>query len=191
MARSLRGIYLQSITTGGLPFHAALAEFGGRGVLFAAAGRTGKSTCSQRLPPPWTSWCDDEALVVRHPQQGYRVHPFPTWSDHLCRDLNTTWPAEHHVALSAIFFLEQAPDNALVPLGSGAAAARICEAARQVLLFQWRGMPPEKRAQSATQVLNNACALAKTVPAYRLRFSLEGRFWEQVETALEVTGDQV
>jgi hypothetical protein len=33
-------------------------------------------------------------------------------------------------------------------------------------------------------LFNNACELAKAVPAYILRVSLEGRFWEEMEKVI-------
>ena len=181
---SLPPVYVQAIAKGGLPLHAALAELGGRGVLFAATGNTGKSTCSRRLPPPWKSWCDDEALVVRDREKNYRAHPFPTWTDYLWRGLNNTWPTEDHVGVSSIFFLEQAEEDAVIPLEQGEAAVRICQSANQIMQIFWPGMERQQRRQATTQLFNNACAMAATIPAFRLRLTLGGRFWVAVEKAL-------
>ena len=52
MWQSLHPIYERALGDGGLPFHAGLAAWNGKGVLFAASGGTGKSTCCRRLPSP-------------------------------------------------------------------------------------------------------------------------------------------
>ena len=65
MCFSLHPIYQKSVHGGAVPFHAALIEFEGRGVLLAAPGDTGKTTCCQRLPDHWQPLSDDQALVVQ------------------------------------------------------------------------------------------------------------------------------
>jgi SynChlorMet cassette protein ScmC len=84
MSTSLKPIYkYYAEKNGGGPAHAALAELNGKGILIAAHGGTGKSTCSIRLPSYWTPLSDDMSLIVKDSNKNYRVHPMPTWSDHL------------------------------------------------------------------------------------------------------------
>jgi SynChlorMet cassette protein ScmC len=45
-------IYQQIIGKGGFPIHSALVKKRGKGVIIAAHGGTGKSTCCRRIPPP-------------------------------------------------------------------------------------------------------------------------------------------
>jgi SynChlorMet cassette protein ScmC len=177
-------VFLQAIMAGGLPLHAALAEVDGRGVLFAAAGGVGKSTCARRLPTPWKAHCDDTALAVRLSEGGYRVHPFPTWTDHLWRGLQTTWPAQQHVPLAAIFFLEQAGHDTASALPPGAAALRMLRSTCQLMKLHWNGLPRAQKRRVTTAAFHNACALAKTVPAFQLHLTIGGRFWEEVQKAL-------
>jgi SynChlorMet cassette protein ScmC len=181
---ALGPVYLQAIMAGGLPLHAALAEVDGRGVLFAAAGGVGKSTCTRRLPAPWKAHCDDTALVVRLPDGGYRVHPFPTWTDHLWRGLKTTWPAQQHMPLVAIFFLEQAGHDTASALPPGAAALRMLRSTSQLMKLHWKGLPRAQKRRVTTAAFHNACALAKAIPAFTLHLTLTGRFWEEVQKAL-------
>jgi SynChlorMet cassette protein ScmC len=187
MGEFLGPIYLQAILKGGLPFHAALAEFNGQGVLLAGAGGTGKSTCSRRLPSHWKSHCDDTSLVVRRPCGGYHAHPFPTWSDHFLHKLSTTWPVESHMPLSAIFFLEQADNDGVERLGPGAAAVRIQESVTQIMERWWNTMPRARRMRLTTATFDNACAMAQTIPAFLLRVRLGGNYWKQMEQALDRT----
>jgi len=101
---SLQPIYRRSVSLGGVPFHAGLAEINGRGFLFVASGGIGKSTCCRRLPDYWKPLCDDETLVVLDNQNEYRAHPFPTWSDYLMNRAHNTWDIQYSVPVSAIFF---------------------------------------------------------------------------------------
>lgn len=184
MWSSLRPIYQRSISEGGLPFHATLAELEGRGILVAASGDTGKSTCYRRLPDYWKPLCDDETLVVLDEQKEYRVHPFPTWSDYLWRRTQNTWNVQYSVPFSGIFFLEQAESDEVVPLGKGEATVLISESAAQVCQKFWRRSDIEYQRRFRSEIFSNACEIAERIPAYRLRASLHGRFWEEIENVL-------
>jgi SynChlorMet cassette protein ScmC len=65
MSFALIPVYHGVISNEGLPFHAALVAWNGSGVLIAARGDGGKSTCAARIPKPWEAVCDDEAVIVR------------------------------------------------------------------------------------------------------------------------------
>ncbi len=181
---SLLVIYRQSMISGGLPFHAAFAELEGKGVLFAAQGNTGKSTCYRRFPDYWKPLCDDEALVVLGGQQEYRAHPFPTWNDYRQKRANNTWNVQYSVPLSGMFFLEQSKTDTVVPLGEGEAAILISESAIQICRKSWRVASTEDMQRYRREIFDNACKLAKRVPAFRLHISLHGRFWEKIEEIL-------
>lgn len=184
MWTSLQPIYQESISRGGLPFHAGFAELEGKGVLFAAPGDTGKSTCCRRLPDYWKPLSDDEALVTLDKRNGYRAHPFPTWSDYLWKRGKNTWDVQYSVPLAGVFFLEQAETDEVIPLGAGEAAVLMSEAATQVCRKFWRGSDEETVRKFRKQVFNNACEIAGRAPAYRLRATLHGKFWEEIEKIL-------
>jgi len=181
---SLQPILQRSISSGGLPFHAGLAELGGRGVLFAAQGETGKSTTCRRFPDYWNTLCDDEALVVLSKQKEYRVHPFPTWSDYLCQREAGTWNVQYSVPLSGIFFLEQSETDVVVPLGTGEAAVLISESASQVCYKFWREADGEYQKRFRSEIFSVACEIARRIPVFRLCISLHGKFWEEIENAI-------
>ena len=181
---ALHPIYQRSICKGGLPFHAGLADLGGRGVLLAASSDTGKSTCCLRLPDHWQPLCDDELLVVIDKYKKYRAHPFPTWSDYLWRQSEKTWNVQYSVPLCGVFFLEQSKIDEVAPIGEGEAALLISESAMQICEKFWRTLDIEDQRPFRKEVFNNACAMAKQIPAYRLGVSLHGRFWEKMEEAL-------
>jgi hypothetical protein len=54
----------------------------------------------------------------------------------------------------------------------------------------WDGMSREMKRQWTMRAFENACVMAKTVPAFRLRLTLDGRFWEEVEKALTTDRSQ-
>ncbi len=116
MWSALREIHRHAIGGGGTPIHAALAVHQGKGVLIAASGGTGKSTCCQRFPGYWQVLCDDQVLVLLDPKNRFKVHPFPTWSDCLWREGKNNWPVEQAVPLSAFFFLEQSYKDCIVQM---------------------------------------------------------------------------
>jgi SynChlorMet cassette protein ScmC len=181
---ALQAIYQRSISKGGLPFHAGLIELGGRGVLLAAAGDTGKSTCCRRIPHPWRLLCDDEVLVALDKQQKYRAHPFPTWSDYLWQQSEKTWNVQFSVPLFGVFFLEQSEGDEVKSIGEGEAALLMTESAIQICHKFWRSVDKEDQKKFREELFNSACKMAKKIPAYRLGVSLNGRFWEKIEQVL-------
>jgi len=170
--------------TGGLPFHACLAGHDGAGVLLAAPGGGGKSTCARRLPPPWKVLCDDETLIVRDPKGCYFVHPFPTWSNFFWRREERTWDVQKSLPLSAIFFIKKGKRDEVIPMGRAEAAARMYQAAQQVCLRNWRYFSAEEERQEKEKLFANACGLSKKIPGFTLHVSLKGQFWKEVEKVL-------
>jgi SynChlorMet cassette protein ScmC len=181
---SLQPIYEQAQNTGGLPLHGALLELEGKGVIIAASGDTGKSTCCRRVPAYWKPLCDDELLVVLDRERGYRAHPFPTWSDYLWKKSEKGWNVEYSVPVQAVFFLEQAEIDEAIPVGNGEAAMLINRSAAQVWHKFWRKVDKEHQREPRKQLFNNAGEMAKAIPVYRLRATLDGRFWEKIEKQL-------
>ena len=184
MRLSLYPIYQQVLERGGLPLHAGLAEHRGKGVLLAAPRNTGKSTSCRRLPPSWLSLCDEEALIVRHAERRYLVHPLPTWSDYFEKRSNRTWKVNNHLPLTSIFLLEKSTLDEVIPLGQGEATAFVNQLALQMCYRYWADLGPTEMRSRRTQLLENICELARAVPAFKLRVSLDGRFWEKIETVL-------
>jgi len=177
-------IFRESIRRGGLPFHAALVEREGQGVILAAPGGTGKSTCCRRILPPWQAHCDDEVLVSLASDGRYLAHPFPTWSNFFFQRRKKTWRVEVALPLAGIFFLEQSPSDSSLPLGPAEAAVAATASAQKVMIpLLLLGYPEDARIIRRT-MFANACELVKKIPAFRLKVSLTGRFWEQIEAAL-------
>lgn len=185
MLNVLFPIYQNSILKGGLPFHTAFLELNGHGVLLAASGDTGKSTCYSRVPHPWKGLCDDEVLIVLDPtNKQYRAHPFPTWSDYLMNRCNPTWNVQYSVPLSGLFFIEQATVDEATPLGQGESLMRINESATQTCRRFLNRMDPSEKSRQRSIIFDNAWQLAKAVPAFRLGVTLEGTFWKEIERVM-------
>ena len=177
-------VYQRAQDSGGLPFHAALIERNGIGVLLVAPADTGKSTCCLRLTAPWFALCDEETLIVRNKQKRYLAHPLPTWSDCRKERPKLTWNVQRYIPLSAIFFLEQAKSDEVVPIGQGQAEIFITLSTMYMWRRAWIIVEQDKKASLTKKVLENASELAKAVPAFILRVSLSGRFWEEMEKVL-------
>jgi len=132
MILTLRTIFRYYTRNGGSPIHTAFAEYNGKGILITAASGTGKSTCSKRFPDHWKSLCDDTALILKDKSNFYRVHPMPTWSDHLWGTRFSTYQSSYSLPLSAIFFLQQGQKDEIVQVRKAEAIQRIYEALKQV-----------------------------------------------------------
>lgn len=180
----LRELHLYALKKGGTPVHATLAALDEKGFLIAGAGGTGKSTCCSRLPSYWDRLCDDQALILHIGHGDFCVHPLPTWSDHLWKKSNRPWHIEKSVPLKAVFFLEQALKDEVVPLKNlSEIVLKYFDAAKQVWQPAWsRVKRKEKNVQSA-MLFDNVTRLARNVPAFRLCASLNGRFWVEIEKA--------
>ncbi len=183
MKTGLQMIRHVNILHGGVSLHAALVTFNGQGVLFAAPSGIGKTTCSRRLPDHWTTLCDDEVVLTRMHDTHYYAHPFPTWSEYLWQLSEKTWDVQHSVPLSGIFFIEQAEQDDVEPIGEGQAATQISMSAMQICMKFWRKWDKDTQRAFRQEIFVNACEIAKTVPVFRLRVSLHGRFWEKMEQA--------
>ncbi|MDD3069846.1 MAG: SynChlorMet cassette protein ScmC [Methanoculleus horonobensis] len=177
------GIFLHALRSGGLPLHAALVSLGGSGYLIAGRGNTGKTTCARRVPPPWRSWCDDLVLAVKT-DAGYRAHALPTWSDHI-RDgeCGERRRIDRHIPIGGVFFLEQSAVDEAVPVSPGAAAAALYRSAADKCDLLCNAGDPGSATALRRQVFLNAWSLAAAVPAFRLRATLTGRFWETMAAA--------
>lgn len=180
---SLQSIYLKAIENGGIPLHAALIERDGKGFLIAAEGDTGKSTCARRLQDIWKPLCDDETLVIL--SKGiYRAHPFPTWSDYIFMRARNSWCVEYSVPLTAIFFLEQSQKDEVQPLSKAETALMINSSAKQVCNHFLRDSGIHEQRIHSIRIFENSCKLAEKIPAFILKASEEGRFWEEMEKVL-------
>ena len=184
MERVATAIAEQSLASGGLLLHGALAVRDGAGFVLAGPSGVGKSTASRRLPSPWEALSDDCVFVLRGPDGRHWAHPWPTWS--LVRDSGpgASWPVERAVPLKALLFLRQSASDRTEPVSTTPAVALVVESAVQ--LARAVMFTPDGGANRATcaKYLRAVLALAGAVPAFRLDMSLTGRFWDEIERAV-------
>ena len=177
-------IYRECIRFGGIPFHAALIEHDGKGVILAGRNGVGKSTCCSRLPNHWNALCDDEVLVLLDGEGRYRAHPFPTWSKCLNGSSEKTWNVQHSVPVYGVFFIEQSLVEVSTSIGNAEAIALINESASQVFSKYLKKANEKNKRILRRTLFNNSCEIGSKIPAFKLRVSLDGCFWEEIERSL-------
>lgn len=182
MQQSLFYIYQQAMLKGGIPFHCGFIELNSNGFLLVATSNIGKSTCCHRIPSPWKALSDDYALAVLNNRQ-YFVHPFPTWS--LLKSSEQTWNTQYHVPLSAIFFIEQAKSDKVIPIKKEEAALRTYRVSLDPLLNDISHISDKDERMFKNKLFENSCELVKTIPTFILRVSLKGKFWKKIEKSLK------
>jgi len=176
-------IYEHTIQFGGFPVHGALLKKDGIGIIIGAPGGTGKSTCCKRMPEPWYALCDDLSLIVMEKSNIYRVHPLPTWKDSL-KGIKTTWNIKENLPLKAIFLLEQADKDRVVPVKKSLGALRLTHLALQICQASWKYLNSGEIREIRENLFSNAWELTSTVPCYTLCCSRTGKFWEEIEKVI-------
>jgi SynChlorMet cassette protein ScmC len=188
MCQALYPVYSKVMNSGGLPLHSALIEREGRGILLVGSGETGKSTCCRRIPLPWQPLCDDETLFVLNGIRQYLIHPFPTWGNCLVNGSGQkTWNVQRHLRVAAIFFLEQAGKDEVKPMGQGEAAVGLNRSALQIFERYLRHVTPEEAKEIRLKIIENAGQFSRAIPAYTLRFTRRGAFWEEIERVVPIS----
>lgn len=180
MWRSLGPVWTRVENSGGLVLHGALVARRMDGALILGASGTGKSTCSLRIPAPWRPLCDDEVLVVKIDSRRYHAHPLPTWSEVTDRDSGRSWNVQEYVPLKAIFFLERGYVDQVERIGQGLAAVFINSSQEQAGVRRERDVSREKSRATRARLFENCSSLARSVPCYLLRATLQGRFWDEM-----------
>ncbi len=181
MMVAIQSLYLATWSKGGIPVHAALIEKEGSGILIAAAGGTGKSTCARRIPHPWHALCDDSVLLVPVGDR-YYAHPLPTWSDFLIRNMmDKRWDVNQSVPVSALWFLEHGDEDGSYLVGKGEGASRFYQSAVQM------SNPCIRRADNEEifkdwhgSLFNRCCDAVSTFSCGVLKATLDGRFWDNI-----------
>ncbi len=185
MLRIASKIAREALVRGGLLLHGALAEYQGSGFIMVGPSGIGKSTASRRLPSPWLSLCDDMTLVVRDGKGRFWAHPWPTWSLFRCDGPGGSWAVEDAKPLRAVFFLDRAPSDRLEPVNATQATAMTLESAANLAGAAQLTDVNAARTLSS-EGLSAAKSLVSAVPAFSLKLSLDGRFWEEIERVLPV-----
>jgi hypothetical protein len=148
---------------GGFLLHAASAICDGRAFLFSGVSGAGKTTMT-RLAPSDVTLLTDEISYLRPDGNGYSAFGTP-FAGELAR------PGENcAAAVSALFFLEQGPENRIDEISPGEAVRRLM---RNILFFAEDQALIEK-------LLATACDFVARVPIRRLTFYPDARVWDEV-----------
>lgn len=158
---------------GGFLLHAASAICDGRAYLFSGVSGAGKTTMT-RLAPADITLLTDEISYVR-PSDDRPSNDRP--SDHGYHAFGTPFAGELAKAgencaapVSALFFLEQGPENRVDDLPSAEAVRRLM---RNILFFA------EDRAL-VEKLFATACNFVARVPIRRLTFYPDARVWDEI-----------
>lgn len=184
------------LSRGGLLIHGALIAVPGHqpgGVILAGPGTVGKTTASNRLPPPWRSLSDDTSFVEYLPTGQFLAHPWPTWSRFFCNQDGKHGPGGHWevqagLPLKAMFFLARAKEDRVVPLLPAPAVAFLMETVQQASFLMTQDLSAELAQALLKKQLTAAEELVRTIPAFTLHLSLTGSFWDRIaETQARVS----
>ena len=184
MWSTLKAIFRYYVDRSGGPLHCACAELDKKLILIAAGGGTGKSTCISRLPSYWSPLSDDNALVVKDPDNNYRVHPMPTWSDHLWKVRDSSVDASYSCPLHSIFFLIQSHRDKVNLLNSAQATLLIHTSFSQVWGAFFSKLKKQEKSEMSQKLFESASNIANKIPCYQLEATLTGRFWEKIEEVI-------
>jgi hypothetical protein len=148
---------------GGFLLHAASAICDGQAYLFSGVSGAGKTTMT-RLAPADITLLTDEISYLRPSADGYVAYGTP-FAGELAK------PGENCSApVSALFFLEQGPENCIDELPSAEAVRRLM---RNILFFAEDRVLVEK-------LLTTACDFVARVPIRRLTFYPDSRVWDEI-----------
>jgi hypothetical protein len=148
---------------GGFLLHAASAICDTRAYLFSGVSGAGKTTMT-RLAPSGITLLTDEISYVRPAADGYAAFGTPFAGELAKAGENCAAP------VSALFFLEQGPENRIDELPSAEAVRRLM---RNILFFAEDKTLVEK-------LLATACDFVARVPIRRLTFYPDARVWDLV-----------
>ena len=148
---------------GGFLLHAASGICEGGACIFSGVSGAGKTTMT-RLAPADVTLLTDEISYLRPSADGYSAFGTP-FAGELAR------PGENCAApVSALFFLEQGPENRVDELSSAEAVRRLM---RNILFFA-------EDPVLVKQLLDTACDFVARVPIRCLTFYPDSRVWDKV-----------
>jgi hypothetical protein len=158
---------------GGFLLHAASAICDGRAYLFSGVSGAGKTTMTRLAPADITLLTDEISYVrprdvrpseVRPSDHGYHAFGTPFAGELAKAGENCTAP------VSALFFLEQGPENRVDELPSADAVRRLM---RNILFFaEDKGL--------VEKLFATACDFVARVPIGRLTFYPDARVWDEI-----------
>lgn len=148
---------------GGFLLHSASSICEGRAYLFSGVSGAGKTTMT-RLAPPDITLLTDEMSYLRPNGDGYSAFGTPFAGELARAGENCSAP------VSALFFLEQGPENRIEEVPSADAVRRLM---RNILFFA-------EDPGLVEMLFATACDFVARVPIRRLTFYPDARVWDLV-----------
>lgn len=148
--------------------HAAGIVQNGEGFLFVGHSDAGKSTVCQMFQDRGGKILCDDRIVVRKHSDGYKIHG--TWSH---GDVPDCCPDA--APLRGIYFLEQAPENEIIPMED------LFSSIQRLLPCLIKGLVTPDWLNKSLHLIE---ALAREVPCFRLRFDKSGKIVIEVSSKL-------
>jgi len=122
---------------------------------------------------------------VRGADGRFWAHPWPTWSRFFFDETGGSWDVQCAVLLKGIFFLEQSPTDRCEPADGGQTVCYLLALAEQISWAFLSELDSVDVRKTRLRTLDAVCNLVRSVPAYRLGVTLEGAFWNNIESALQ------
>jgi len=138
-------------------FHSSGVILDGSGMVFMGHSDAGKSTMVKLLKGKAEILCDERIIVRRWPE-GFKIHG--NWAHGEVPEVSAS-----EAPLRAIFFLEQSPENRIIPIKNNQ------EKLRNLLACL---IKPFDTADWWKKVLAINDAIVREVPCYRLHFNMTG-----------------
>jgi len=90
----------------------------------------------------------------------------------------------HSVPLKAIFFLEQSDVDEVVPIKNPQRSQKVFDSFKQVWESFWPKIEVDDKKRMVHKIFNNAFDIAVKVPCYKLKATLHGEFWKEIEKVI-------
>lgn len=155
---------------GGVEIHSCgIVDRAGNGYVFAGNSGAGKTTTARLWENVAAEIVSDDRVIVRREDGGWFMY-------------GTPWHGEAEICsasrapLRRIFLLEQATDNAVVPVSGGHAVARLISCA----------FPPFHDRAQLGKIVGTLAQLVTEVPVVRLEFAKDERVVDFVRRSMEV-----
>lgn len=135
----------------GFMMHASAVIDDDRGYLFSGFSGIGKTTIARLCQQEGAALINDDRIALRYTDGAFRLYntPMPHYCDKPKQQL-----------LSAVFLLQQSPNNYLKPLKGAVALARVMAFCIQ----------HDHEPQAVNYLLNSLTELIRTIPIYELGF---------------------
>lgn len=173
------------VDTGIIPLHCATLVKNGEAIALCGRSGSGKSTCYSNVSEPWVAHADDMAIVKKC-NDGYRIIPFPTWSNFTedAKDCKKSWDITKSYPLKAVYLLEHGAGT-LDKLNSFEAIMTLYS---QIVLFftifDFEKHNANKHKEKMKHFFLETEKVCKDVPLFKLRPLLGGDYLSLIEESL-------